>query len=126
MGKQEETTSANTAGSSAIRLSSYLLRSRPSGQVMRGNALRWVGFGSGCCRRRPSFLARFQRIRTPRKGAPLQLSPLRPSGRTVKLRMMGSLYQYTSQSENVYSMKTLLIHRHRRLWDLVSQRIVGG
>jgi hypothetical protein len=39
---------------------------------------------------------------------------------------MGSLYQYTSQSENVYSIEIRLIHRHRRLRDPVSQRIVGG
>ena len=47
-------------------------------------------------------------------------TPLRSLCRAVKLRMMGSLYQYTGQSENVYPSESLLVHLHRRLRDLVS------
>ena len=59
----------------------------------------------------------------PLKGAPLQLTPLRPFGCAVKRRLMGSLYQYTGQSENVYPSESLLVHRYRRLRDLVLQRM---
>src|SRR3569833_1690172 len=59
----------------------------------------------------------------PLKGAPLQLTPLRPLGRAGKRRTMGSLYQYTGQSENVYPSESLLVHRYRRLRDLVLQRM---
>ena len=37
--------------------------------------------------------------------------------------MMGSLYQYTGQSENVYPSESLLVHRCCRLRDLVLQRM---
>ena len=101
-GGAEETSVGAYGRSFAIRLSGLetrtgnLVANRASVLVMRNNALRWVGFGSGCSRRRPESPARFQRTWMPLQGAPLRLTPFGPLGPAVKPRMMGSLYQYTS------------------------------
>ena len=70
-GGAEETSVGAYGRSSANRLSGignpngFPCCERASVLVMRNNALRWVGFGSGCSRRRPESPARFQRTRMP-------------------------------------------------------------
>jgi len=58
--------------------------------------------------------------------APLQPTALWPLGRAPKRRMVGSLYQYTGQSGNVYRSESLLEHRYSALARPSLAANVGG
>ena len=60
-GEQKIKESANGANLlHSTERQAFLPRNGSSDPVMSDNALRWVGFGSGCSRRRPGSPARFQ------------------------------------------------------------------